>query len=205
MPIAAQLHAKQPLVLASASPRRKDLLQQLGLEFVVQVADVDESVLPQEQPAAHVQRLAEAKARAVQPLHPQSVVLAGDTVVVLNGAILGKPKDKTHAQQMLEQLSGNTHTVFSGYCLTDGKTGHTILRVETTQVHFHPLPQDWLHFYLNTEEGMDKAGAYAIQGLGAVMIRGIEGAYHNVVGFPVERIAWDLLEAGWVGMGPLPQ
>lgn len=179
------------LVLASHSPRRQDLLRQAGLSFIVVIpADVEEDVWPGEDPFAHVQRLARAKAEAVSAA-PTDVVLGADTVVVVDGQILGKPRDHAGAALMLRLLSGREHQVVTGICLRRGL--HVICDAETTTVRFVPLSEEEICAYVASGEPMDKAGAYGIQGLASKFIDRIEGCYFNVVGLPL-AMTWKHLK-----------
>ena len=170
------------LVLASASPRRAELLRAAGFTFDVLVADVDEAVHPGEAPAAYVRRVAEAKGRAVASRAAGRRVLAADTTVVADGVILGKPADAADATRMLRALSGRAHQVLTGVWL-DGAC-----EMESTDVHFVPLSDEEIAWYVASGEPMDKAGAYAIQGLAARYISRIHGSYSNVVGLPIARV-----------------
>lgn len=187
-----------PLCLASSSPRRRELLRQCGLVFHECAPHVDEEPLPGEAPEALVTRLALAKARAALGRCPDGVVLAADTVVVLDGGILGKPESPQDAARMLGLLSGRTHRVITGYCLLPRGAAAGISRAVTTEVAFRVLPPEWVRWYSHLPEAQDKAGAYAIQGRGCAMVSGIQGSYTNVVGLPVESVIWDLLEQGWL-------
>jgi septum formation protein len=188
------------LILASASPRRHELLLQTGLKFTVVAANINEDRLPNEAAAAYVQRLAEEKAQAVWNLNKSLdthddplVVLGADTCVVCDGNILGKPADSTDARRMLELLSGRTHAVMTGLAAV---TGRKIVRdVEITQVTFNQLNDREIAEYIVSGEPMDKAGAYAIQGYAARWIPRIEGCYFNVVGLPIARTVALLVEA----------
>jgi septum formation protein len=180
------------LILASASPRRHELLSQAGFKFTVVAANINEDRLPSEAAAAYVQRLAEEKAQAVWNLNKSLdtqddpvVVLGADTCVVCDGNILGKPADSADARRMLELLSGRTHAVMTGLAAV---TGRKIVRdVEITQVTFNQLNDREIAQYIVSGEPMDKAGAYAIQGYAARWIPRIEGCYFNVVGLPIAR------------------
>lgn len=175
-----------PLVLASASPRRAELLDRAGISFVVDPASVDESVLPGESAEAYAGRVARAKALVVHARHPGRAVLAADTVVVVDGAILGKPRDDADARRMLRLLSDRTHDVLTAVCLIqDGAEESFIAR---TQVTFTPLGDDEIDWYVGTGEPRDKAGAYAIQGLASRFASRIDGSYSNVVGLPVAAV-----------------
>jgi septum formation protein len=179
------------LILASASPRRAELLRLAGYTFDVIVTNVDERVEENEAPAAYVRRLAAEKTRAAAALvGPRAVVLGADTAVVVDGEILGKPRSDDDAASMLRRLSGRWHQVMTGISLRSGPS--ELGRVETTRVEFAPLSDAEIANYLASGEGRDKAGAYAIQGLASRFIPRIEGSYSNVVGLPVAAVA-DLL------------
>jgi septum formation protein len=188
------------LILASASPRRRELLTQAGLLFTVASADLNEELLPDEVAAAYVQRLAEEKAQAVWNLHKSTddsgdalIVLGADTCVVSEGNILGKPTDAADARRMLELLSGRTHAVLTGIAaITRGKI---VRGLEITQVTFNVLKDAEIARYIASGEPLDKAGAYAIQGYAARWIPRIEGCYFNVVGLPIARTINLLAEA----------
>lgn len=183
------------LILASASPRRKELLEAMGLPFSVLVPDADESVVSKDAPPRlYVQELALLKAGAAVRLLPPKLqagrlVLAADTIVCLDDGILGKPKDENEAFAMLSSLSGRTHTVYTGFCVMRAADGFSVCRHVCTTVRFRPLSPDLIQRYIHTGEPMDKAGAYGIQGLGAMLVAGIEGDYFNVVGLPVGELA----------------
>ena len=188
------------LILASSSPRRQELLAQTGLRFTVAAANINEDLLPNEAAAAYVQRLAEEKAQAIwnanqaaDSLDDPLVVLGADTCVVCDGRILGKPTDTADARRMLELLSGRTHAVLTGLAaISSGKIARD---VEVTQVTFNQLNDREIAQYIASEEPMDKAGAYAIQGYAARWIPRIEGCYFNVVGLPIARTISLLAEA----------
>ena len=173
------------LILASKSPRRQQILRDAGIPFVVRTADVTEERQPGELPGDYVRRLAEAKAFAV-PILPGEVILGADTVVVINDLVLEKPRDIDDAERMLSLLSGREHEVITGICLRteSGK----IVDTATTRVRFVQLTQEELDAYVASGEPMDKAGAYAIQGLASKFIDRIEGCYFNVVGLPVALV-----------------
>ena len=183
------------LILASGSPRRRQLLEQIGLTFVVRSSDVDESVSPGLTPAQVVESLSARKGEAVAAeAAPGDLVLSADTVVALDGAILGKPRDRAEAEAMLTALSGRTHQVYTGVTLLqDGRrlTGH-----EVTAVTFRPLSPEEIAAYVSTGEPMDKAGAYGIQGLGALLVERLEGDYFNVMGLPLCRLGEMLARFG---------
>ena len=177
------------LVLASASPRRAELLWMLGLRFDVQPADLDETPERDEDPFDYVERLAKAKADEVAA--PGTIVIAADTIVVLDGALLGKPTGAEDARRMLRSLSGRTHEVVTCVAVAIGD-GTVASFTETTEVTFVELSERDIEWYVQTEEPMDKAGAYGIQGAGGLFVAAIAGNYHNVVGLPLTALA-DLL------------
>jgi septum formation protein len=174
-------------VLASASPRRRALLAELGLEFEVRPSDVDESVLPGEEPAAYVRRLAVAKARAA--CRRGELVLGADTTVVLDGVILGKPGGAEEARAMLSALAGRRHLVFSGVALVRDTGGEPacVAVVERTEVEMRMTPRE-IDWYVASGEVFDKAGAYAIQGLGSLFVTANHGSHTNVVGLPLSAL-----------------
>ena len=173
------------LILASQSPRRREILERAGIEVQVCVAGVDESELAGESPEEHVRRLARAKAEAV-PVPEGGIVLGADTVVVAGGEILGKPADPDDAARMLRLLSGRWHEVVTGICLRSA--GSLVVDAQTTRVRFAALTQDEIRRYADSGEPMDKAGGYAIQGLASKFIERIEGCYSNVVGLPIALV-----------------
>lgn len=176
-----------PLFLASTSPRRRELLQQVGLEFSVLEVDVDESVAAGERPADYVLRLARAKARAGLAQIAEGVVIAADTSVVVDDQVLGKPASEVEAFDMWRRLSGRTHQVLTGVAVADA--GHVESVAVCTRVHFRAITQAEMHAYWRSGEPSDKAGGYAIQGRGAVFVDAIEGSYSNVVGLPLTETA----------------
>lgn len=178
------------IILASASPRRKELLSTAGLEFTVKIADVEEIIPENATPYEVVKSLALQKAQAVAKDNPDSVVIGSDTVVALDGVILGKPKDEEDAVRMLTALSGRTHTVYTGVALIHGERIRNFC--EATEVKFYPLTEEEICSYVATKEPMDKAGAYGIQGKGCVLVEKIIGDYFNVVGLPVSKVCREL-------------
>ncbi len=182
-----------PLVLASASPRRAELLTAAGIPFTVRAANVDESVHDGEAPDAYVRRLALEKATAIRAA-PGTLVLGADTVVVVDGHGLGKPQDAHEAAAMLRRLSGRTHDVLTGVALLGGPA--PLVAVAATRVEFHALTSDEIGWYVGTGEPWDKAGAYAIQGLASRFVARIEGSYSNVMGLPVDLVYRLLRQAG---------
>ena len=178
------------IILASASPRRKELLETAGLSFTVKVADVEEIIEENMSADAVVRSLALQKAAAVAKDNADAVVIGADTVVVLDGEILGKPKSKENAVELLMKLSGRSHTVYTGVAMIQGEKIKNFS--EATEVEFYPLSEEEIEAYVATGEPMDKAGAYGIQGRGCVLIRKINGDYFNVVGLPVSAVYREL-------------
>jgi septum formation protein len=178
------------ILLASASPRRAQLLKAIGVAFDVMPAEVDETPLAGEAPEAYVERLAEAKARAVAARHPGRLVLGADTTVTVEGAILAKAGDAAEARQMLRRLSGRAHEVHTGVALVNG--ADSAVGCATTRVWFSPMTFEDIQAYIATNEWHDKAGAYAIQGWISRFVERVEGSYTNVVGLPVSLV-WGLL------------
>jgi septum formation protein len=174
------------LVLASASPRRRELLAGLGLQFTVRPADVDETPRDGEDPGAYVLRLAQEKAAAVAR-DQEELVLAADTTVVVDGEILGKPSDEEDARRMLRRLSGREHEVLTGLALCEAG-GRDASSVERSRVRMAALSEDEIAWYAASGEPLDKAGAYAIQGLGSLFVEAVAGNYSNVVGLPVPAV-----------------
>jgi septum formation protein len=172
------------LVLASQSPRRREILQTAGISFRVEAAEVEESVLPGEAPAAYVRRLARAKAEAIA--EADGPVLGADTIVVVDERILGKPSDCEDARRMLKLLSGREHIVMTGVCLRHG--AKAVVDAAETRVRFIALSDQEIQEYVDSGEPLDKAGAYAIQGLASKFIDRVQGCYFNVVGLPIAMV-----------------
>lgn len=181
------------LILASQSPRRRELLEQIGIEFTVQPSTVEEKITETD-PRKVVQELAHQKAEDVAASVSEGTVLGADTIVVLDGKIMGKPKSRKHAVEMLQSLQGRTHSVFTGVALIRKGAGseQTLQFAEETQVTMYPMSREEIENYVDTKEPMDKAGAYGIQGRCAAFIERISGDYNNVVGLPVARIYQEL-------------
>ncbi len=185
-----------PFILASQSPRRRRLLERLGLAFDVHVSPAEEVIPPDADPAELVQSLAVQKARPVAADHPEALTLAADTVVAFDGAILGKPSSREEARRMLRRLSGATHTVYTGIALMHPASACQATAVTTTDVTFGALSDDEIAAYVATGSPMDKAGSYGIQDdLGALFVERIDGDYYNVVGLPLRRLYLTLREA----------
>jgi septum formation protein len=192
---AAPAAAPPPLVLASQSPRRAELLQRLGLAFEVRPADIDESYSDHEMPAAHAERLAREKVFAVASERRDALVVGSDTIVVLGRDVLGKPADEAEAVAMLLRLAGREHEVFTGIAVAHG--GRIESDVERVRVRFRPLDRRACEEYAATGEPLDKAGAYGIQGFGSALVEAIDGDYFAVMGLPVVRMLKLLERFGW--------
>jgi septum formation protein len=185
----------KPIVLASGSPRRKDYLNKYNLNFEIITGNIDESVRPGELPEYFARRMALEKANAVLPkCTSDAVVIAADTIVVFENEILGKPASPADVLPMLKKLNGKTHNVITAYQIVDKDTGEEISRSAFTEVRFNHLSNHLLQAYSESEEPLDKAGAYSIQGLGTVLVESINGSYNNVVGLPVEMLLQDLID-----------
>lgn len=205
------IDSSHPILLGSASPRRREILATLGLPPRVATASVDETMLPGETPAAYVERIAAAKLGAIAGLPEVSeagAVLVADTAVILGEVILGKPRDELDARAMLAALSGRAHEVWTRFALASSEDPARAVHAETvrTTVVFRALEDDEIAAYAATGEGLDKAGAYAIQGIGGFAVARIEGSYTNVVGLPACEVVLALRRTGLLGRfpGPLP-
>lgn len=176
------------IILASASPRREFLLKQIGLRFKVIPSCVEEVVDPGYMPQETVVKLADMKARSVSSCYPEAIVLGADTAVCCEGQVLGKPRDQKDAYMMLKLLSGRTHEVVSGVVLRQESQKLTRGEAVTTRVRFRNLTDEEIAGYITTGEPLDKAGAYGIQGFGALLVEEIQGCYFNVVGLPLSRL-----------------
>ena len=172
------------VILASASPRRRELLQLIGIEHEVRPADIDERYLPHESPSAHAERLAREKASAID--EDGAVTIGSDTIVVIDGDVLGKPRDRAHAREMLKRLSGRSHVVMTGVAVR--WQGRVASGLEEVGVTFRALGDDEIDRYIDTGEPMDKAGAYGIQGFGATLVDRIDGDYFAVMGLALNRL-----------------
>ena len=195
--------AAPALVLASGSPRRREMLAGLGVTFEIRAVDIDESPHAGESPEVYVRRLAQSKGQAavrsagVPEAARREIILAADTIVASGGDLLGKPRDEADARRMLERLSGRTHEVLTGVAVLDPARGAQLAEVERTRVRFAALSAAEIAWYAGSGEPLDKAGAYAVQGLGALFVEGIEGNYSNVVGLPLPLTYRLLGEAGF--------
>jgi septum formation protein len=187
---------QRPIVLASGSPRRKELLTGLGLTFAIKASDVNEDIQGTYSPNEIVTLLAQRKAEAVAQEVEEGLVIGSDTIVVLDQEVLGKPGSEEDAFSMLSKLQGNVHTVFSGVVIIDVDTGNSRTGYQSTKVKLRLLDEKEIRKYISTREPLDKAGAYAIQGLGATLVESIEGDYFTVVGLPLALTAQYLREFG---------
>jgi len=193
------------LILASGSPRRRELLQGIGVVFTVIPSDTAEAAQPGELPQEYALRVAGEKALDIARRHPGVWILGADTIVEIAGEVLGKPRDTTDGRRMLRLLSGRTHQVMTAFILLDGE-GHVRARqVVTSRVTFKPLSDVQIHAYLATGEPFDKAGAYAVQGLGASLVERVEGSYTNVVGLPMDEVQAALHTAGLLNHQEAPK
>ena len=181
----------EKIILASASPRRRELLEQAGISFEVIVSDAEE-IITKVIPGEIVEELSCCKAQVVAAVHPEQIVLGSDTVVVQNGEILGKPKDEADARRMLLELQGNTHQVYTGVTLIRGDK--KVSFHEYADVKVYPMTMEEIENYIATGEPMDKAGAYGIQGRFGIFVEGIKGDYNTIVGLPIARVYHELLE-----------
>jgi septum formation protein len=200
---------KQPgedpvLILASKSPRRRYLLEQAGLSFSVIPSDIDETTVPMSSPEIYVRILAEAKAEFIANKYPEKWVIGADTIVLIDGTVLGKPGSIDEARSMLKQLSGQAHQVFTGYSILCKTKNRKFSETVQTEVLFKNLADEEIEWYIHTKEPFDKAGAYAIQGLGTFLVRRINGSYTNVVGLPVCEVIEFLIKEGVVGLSITP-
>ena len=190
------------IILASKSPRRNDLLEQAGLTFSVIPSDFDESAVALSDPDSYVITLAESKALDVSQKYPGAWIIGADTIVVIDRLILGKPTSRKEAADMLQRLSGKTHQVLTGYCICSKKENRLFSECVKTDVRFKKLNNDEINWYIQTGEPFDKAGGYAIQGLGTFLVKSISGSYTNVVGLPVCEVIEYLTNEGVIERNP---
>jgi septum formation protein len=181
-----------PFILASASPRREELLRSVGLKFKIIPADVDETYLNGETPRTHVRRLSGNKAQVIADRYPKALVLGADTIVVIDGLILGKPKNKNQAREMLQRLSNRRHTVLTGFSIARADAGISKTKVVQSAVQFKKISPEEMDWYVGGDEPYDKAGGYAVQGMGAYFIKAIRGSYTNVIGLPLCEVLEEL-------------
>jgi septum formation protein len=182
------------IILASASPRRKELLQKIGLKFEVDASNCAEEIDPALEPAELVRRISVAKAKSVASRHKDAVIIAADTIGVIGKKLLGKPQTAAEARKMLAQISGKSHEVITGFTVLDTATDRIVSVTVSTRVYIKKLTPAEIDAYVATGEPLDKAGAYGIQGLGAVIVEKIEGDYYNVVGLPLSALTEVLRE-----------
>ena len=188
------------LILASKSPRRRYLLEQAGLSFAVIPSGIDETSVPLSQPETYVRVVAAAKANEVSEKYPEKWVVGADTIVLIDGTMLGKPGSKAEARRMLKHLSGQTHRVLTGYAICCKAKNRNFSETLITEVLFKNLTDEEIEWYIHTTEPFDKAGAYAIQGLGTFLVKSINGSYTNVVGLPVCEVIEFLIKEGVIGL-----
>jgi septum formation protein len=186
------IHLSAPFILASLSPRREELLRSAGLQFKIIPAHVNEEYLQGENPREHVRRLSQDKAMVIARKNPSSLALGADTIVVIDGLILGKPKNKKQAREMLERLSDREHKVFTGFTLAHIATKVYKTKVISSTVRFKKISPEEMQWYVNCDEPYDKAGGYAVQGKGACFIKSIRGSYTNVIGLPLCEVLEEL-------------
>lgn len=186
--LVSRLVSEAPIVLGSSSPRRRRILDGLGLEFIIDVPDVDEQLEEGESPEEHVRRLAWLKAATVAGRHEKATVIAADTVVLLDGRVLGKPSNADDAVEMLKALQGRWHEVLTGISVIRCSDGAGAVGVEQTEVHIRPLSDGEIEEYVRSGEPLDKAGSYAIQDCGAAVVAEVRGCFYNVVGLPVTML-----------------
>jgi len=182
------------LVLASSSPRRKEILERAGLSFKVRPSNIDESFLKGESISQYLNRITKLKAHSVKLQEKEKIVLSADTIVTLGDDIIGKPKDSKDAFNTLQRLSGRTHSVFTAYNIINFDSGKEKKKICKTDVTFHSLSKEEISTYIDTEEPFGKAGSYAIQGVGCTLVEKICGCYYNVVGLPISSVMKDLIE-----------
>lgn len=191
--------ANQPFILASASPRRKELLEMLGFGFEIEPSPKEEPNPTEFNTAVeYVRACAALKAGDIAASHPQAAVIGSDTVVVLDGEVLRKPQDKEEARATLRKLSGKTHEVVTAVHILHGT--EELAFHEITKVTFHKLPEEWIEAYIGTPDPYDKAGAYGIQTLSGLFVKSIDGEYHTVVGLPISALAQKLAQAGLISL-----
>lgn len=177
------------IILASKSPRRREILENIKVRFSIEESEIDEVIKLNELPKETVMRLAYEKALDVANRNKESLVIAADTIVVINDTILGKPKDEIEAYNMLQLLSGKTHYVITGFALINLSLDKKVIDYQVSKVTFKKLSEQCIKDYLQTKESLDKAGAYGIQGYGGLLVENIQGDYFNIVGLPISKIS----------------
>ena len=191
---------KPLLILASKSPRRRYLLEQAGLSFSVIPSSIDENAIPISSPETYVRVLAEAKAHDISKRYPENWIIGADTIVLIQGTIFGKPDSRKEARIMLKSLSGQIHQVLTGYSICCKSKKRNFSETIKTDVLFKNLTNKEIEWYIHTKEPFDKAGAYAIQGLGTFLVKSINGSYANVVGLPVCEVVEFFIKEGVIGL-----
>ena len=189
------------IILASVSPRRKELLEKIGLKFEVDASDCEEGINPGLEPREIVRQLSIKKAKSVAARHKNAIIIAADTIGIIDDKILGKPHSENEASKMLREISGKSHLVITGFSILDTTTNKIITAVVNTRVYIKKLTGEEIDAYLKTGEPLEKAGAYAIQGMGAVIVEKIEGDYYNVMGLPLSALVKALKEFGIYVLG----
>jgi septum formation protein len=184
------------IILASASPRREELLKKIGLKFKAEPSNYEENISYELEPHELAKLLSLEKAKLVAKNHKNVLIIAADTLIVFEGKILGKPRTKTEAREMLERINGKPHSVITGFTIVDSGSNKALSRSVETKVHLRKLSSTEIDAYVKSQEPLDKAGAYAIQGLGSVIVEKIEGDYFNVVGLPLSALVESLKEFG---------
>jgi septum formation protein len=184
------------IILASASPRREELLEKIGLKFKVEPSNYEENISCELEPHELAKLLSLEKAKLVAKNHKNALIIAADTLIVFEGKILGKPRTKTEAREMLETINGKPHSVITGFTIVDSGSNKALSRSVETKIHLRKLSSTEIDAYVKSQEPLDKAGAYAIQGLGSVIVEKIEGDYFSVVGLPLSALAVSLKEFG---------
>ena len=197
-------YAMKKIILASASPRRKELLEKISLKFEVDASGCDEEINSGLDPQEIVQQLSIIKAKSVAARHKNAIVIAADTIGVIGDRILGKPHTKNEARKMLRAISGKSHSVITGFSIIDTTTDTIVTGVVNTRVYIKKLTGEEIDAYVATGEPLDKAGAYAIQGMGAVIVEKIEGDYYNVMGLPLHALTEALKKFGIYVLGNIP-
>lgn len=190
------MHRVKTIVLASASPRRKEILALTGIPFRVDASDYGEETHPGLSPRALARRLSRHKAEAVAPRYGNAIIIAADTFITFKGKIFGKPRTPAEARRMLSMLNGRKHSVITGFTIMDTRTGKQVTKSVETKVYFKKMTSHEISAYVRSGEPLDKAGAYAIQGLGAALVSKIEGDYYNVVGLPLSALGEGLRKFG---------
>lgn len=184
----------EKIILASKSPRRKELLEKIGINIQILPSNIDEDLISIKSPEDYVKELAFLKAESIALIHPDTWIIGADTIVVEQDQIFGKPKSKSQAFEMLNKLNNCEHSVYTGFCVMNNKKKVILKNVVETKVYFKNLSHEEINFYINTDEPFDKAGGYGIQGIGSFMVKRIAGSYTNVVGLPVCELVETLKE-----------